>query len=771
MQMIETLRHWDAVRADDQIMTERLSAIPPETVAAATCAGVSARVREALGRLSCSDLYDHQARAINAAMRGANVVLQAPTASGKSLAFQIPMIEALLRDPSGHALMLYPTKALAFDQRDQLQRLTEAIPDCHVQSWWYDGDVTPSERDAIRKAPPSVLMTNPEMLNLSFLGHGNLWTGFLRQIKWVVLDEIHEYRGYFGSNLAMLLRRFRHYLHGLGADPQFFLCSATCANAREHAESLTGAPFVEVNATASVRPTRDFVFIRPQLRDFNYWKIFQLRVINAGLACLAEGKATLVFCPSRKFAEQCHRLALRRIDELGDDAPPGFGRDRIEVYRAGLSTKKRQDVQERLKQGEVRLVFATNALELGIDIGGLDGVILAGFPDSIMAAWQRIGRAGRSWKSDAFVLYFARNSPVDQFQAANLPAFLTKPLDELVINPRNPDLIERHVPCLLHECESAAGFRKGGEEILGPALYDAAEQRLRAGSVIAKGVTPQLYINLRGGSSGQYVLTKGAEEIGTMSAQQQFREAYERAIYMHGGATYRVTAIATGRDGGSIQLQDEQPWLHTNPVITTTVTMQNVFEGHKWGSAGPEATYGDSSSMERIHQVVEVDERSDEERDRWTPSSNQARFDRAHALRISLPYDGSDEAASGVAGIEVQTCQHLLRVGALFSIPIDAHDVFTHADLGTRSIFLVESYPGGIGIARKALEVWRRMLEVGIGVAERCRCVKGCPNCISPPRSSELDKEAGIELARRLLVGSEGAYTHEFRAGLWDPVR
>lgn len=770
MEIIETLKHWDAVRAGDKIMTERLPAIPPESVSAATCTGVSTRVREALERLSCAELYDHQARAINAAIQGANVVLQAPTASGKSLAFQVPMVEALLRDSSGHALMLYPTKALAFDQRDQLQRLTEAVPDCHVQSWWYDGDVTRSERDAIRKAPPAVLMTNPEMLNLSFLGHANLWTGFLRQVRWIVLDEIHEYRGYFGSNLAMLLRRFRHYLHGLGADPRFFLCSATCANAKEHAEGLTGAPFVEVNATASIRPTRDFLFVRPQLRDYNYWKIFQLRVVNAGLACLAEGKATLVFCPSRKFAEQCHRLALRRIEELGDNAPPGVGRDRIEVYRAGLSTKKRQDVQERLKRGDVRLVFATNALELGIDIGGLDGVILAGFPDSIMAAWQRIGRAGRSWKSDAFVLYFARNNPVDQFHGSNLPAFLTKPLDELVINPGNPDLVERHVPCVLHESGSADGLRNGAE-ILRPVLYDAAEKKLRAGAVIAKGITPQLYINLRGGSSGQYVLKKGEEEIGTMSAQQQFREAYDRAIYMHGGATYRVTEIATGQDGGSIHLQEEQPWLHTNPVITTTVTMQNVFEGHKWGSAGPEATYGDSSSMERIHQVVEVDERSDEERDRWTPPSNQARFDRAHALRISLPPDGSDEAVPAMAGIGVQTCQHLLRVGALFSIPIDAHDVFTHADSGTRSIFLVESYPGGIGIARKALEVWRGMLKVGMEVAERCPCAKSCPNCISPPRSYDLDKEAGIEFASRLLAGSEGRHTHEFRAGLWEPVR
>ena len=768
MPLVELLHGWDAVRDEDQVLTHKLPAIPPDTVPAKTCAELSGEMLGALGRLGRTELYGHQAEAIGAALKGGNVVLQAPTAAGKSLAFQVPMIEALLRDPSSRALMIYPTKALAFDQRDQLGHLTDAIPDCGIQSWWYDGDVPQTEREAIRKDPPAILMTNPEMLNASFLGHNHLWTEFLRSVRWVVLDEIHEYRGYFGSNLALLLRRFRHYLHGLGGTPRFFLCSATCANAKEHAEALTGAPFVEVNAASAMRPARDFAFIRPELRDFNYWKIFQLRVVNAGLACLTAGKAVLVFCPSRKFAEQCHRTAVRRIEELAGATSRNVTTDAVAVYRAGLSAARRQAVQERLKEGAVRLVFATNALELGIDIGGLDGVILAGFPDSIMAAWQRIGRAGRSWQSDAFVLYFARNSPVDQFHASNLRPFLEKPFDELVINPENPDLIERHVPCVLHECGGADGLTLGGE-ILRPALFEAAEKKLRAGATVAKGVSPQRYLSLRGGGSGQYVLQMGGTEIGTMSAQQQFREAYDRAIYMHGGSTFRVTEVATGRDGGSIHLQEEKPYFHTNPIITTTVTMDHVFEGRKWGSVGPEAAYGDVTAMDRIHQVVEVDERDDTERDRWTPSSNQAQFQRAHALRIALPASGPDDGSPADFGIGVRTSQHLLRVGALFSIPIDAHDVFTHADLGARAVFLVESYPGGIGIACKALEVWRGILEVGIGVAERCGCSKGCPNCIAPPRSPDLDKQAGIAFARRLLDASDGDHTHEFRMGLWEP--
>ena len=210
---------------------------------------------------------------------------------------------------------------------------------------------------------------------------------------------MHEYRGYFGSNVSMLLRRFAHHLASLGTHPQFFLSSATCANAREHAENLTGLKFEEVNASDGFRPSRHFYFIQPAIPDFQYWDILQLRTVNAGLACIAQGKAVLAFCPTRNFAESCHRTAMREVEKLRQDGRTSIDPQTIRVFRAGLSTDMRHEIQEGLKSGAVRLVFTTNALELGIDIGGLDGVILAGFPDSMMSAWQRIGRAGRRWDS------------------------------------------------------------------------------------------------------------------------------------------------------------------------------------------------------------------------------------------------------------------------------------------------------------------------------------------------------------------------------------
>ncbi len=425
--LLDELRRFGALRdeesAGDIVSQATLNAITP-TYADSTVFGLlSPTLVTALRGFGIDRLFQHQADAIVKAVSGSNVVLQAPTASGKTLAFQVPMLEALLTGSNPRALMIYPNKALALDQRHQLMSLVKQIPGRRIDSWWYDGDTEREVRDLLRQDPPPILITNPEMLNLTFLGHADKWQQFLKNLKWVVVDEMHEYRGYFGSNVAMLLRRFVHHLASLGTHPQFFLSSATCANAREHAENLTGLKFEEVNASNGFRPLRHFYFIQPDIPDFQYWDILQLRTVNAGLACIAQGKAILAFCPTRKFAESCHRIAMREVEKLAQNGRTSIDPQTIRVFRAGLSTDMRREIQEGLKSGTVRLAFTTNALELGIDIGGLDGVILAGFPDSMMSAWQRIGRAGRRWDSDAFVLYYARNNPLDRFYASNLATF------------------------------------------------------------------------------------------------------------------------------------------------------------------------------------------------------------------------------------------------------------------------------------------------------------------------------------------------------------
>ena len=659
--------------------------------------------------------------------------------------------------------MIYPNKALALDQRAQLDDLVQHMHGRKIESWWYDGDTDAETRKILRQYPPQILITNPEMINLTFLGHSDQWRPFLSNLSWLIVDEMHEYRGYFGSNVALLFRRLVHHLRSLDVRPKLFLSSATCANAREHAVNLTGLQFEEVNASNGFRPRREYHFVQPDIPSRMYWDILKLRAVNAGLACVAQGHSVLVFCPTRKFAEECLRTARRQIEKINMKIDP----DVVKVFRAGLSTEKRREIQNGLRSGTVNLVFSTNALELGVDIGGLDGVILAGFPDSMMSAWQRIGRAGRRWDSHAFVIYYARNNPLDRFYASNLDAFLQKPLDDLVVNPNNENLVDKHVPALLYETPD---LDEGAQGILGLHLYQSVKEKLESGAVVVRGgrYIPHARINMRGGGGGAFVLKSHGNEIGSLSAQQQFREAFPRAIYMHGGSTYRVVEVIQTGSGGEVHLDQVGDHLRTDPTVYRILQQQEIYDGNMWKSEDISVSsyYGKVLSTEVLSAVDEVDERSGKVVDSWTPQGGEARFDNAHAFWLVVSEDGTGEISG------VRELQYILRIGALFTIPVDAHDIFPDAAVGERTAYIVESYPGGIGIARKALERWRSMLKVGVRIANDCECRSGCPNCIVPPRSTKgLDKSYGIALASSLLEMTEEPPAFRFVSGLWEPIQ
>ena len=508
-QLLEALYKFEALRSKDRIDTVVQDSIAPTYADDSVLQQVSPKIVGALRDRGVKRLYTHQGEAISKALSGANIVLEAPTASGKTLSFAVPMMQSLIR--GGHALMIYPMKAVANDQRDQLVTMLKGVG---LDSWTYDGDTDAEHRKLLRESPPPILITNPEMINGAFLSWNELWANFFKNLRFVVIDEMHEYRGYFGSNVSLLLRRFSHHLTRVGASPQFFLATATCANPEEHANNLTGQSFDLVKAAGKLSPRRQFMFIDPEIPDYNFYRIFRLRIRNAALACLSENKAVIAFCPSIKFAEECYRSALRECDSIGLD------KDAIALFKAGITADEKAQIQKGMKDGSKRLVFSTNALELGIDIGGLDGIILAGFPDTVMSAWQRIGRAGRSWDKDAFVLYYAMNNPVDKFHAANLQAFLNKPLDEIVADPSNEELIKNHLPSLLHESEGSITL--SSKDILGEHFYTAAE-KIASSTRAVKGYRPQQHINLRGIGGKNWVLKYGNEEVGSMSDYHRFK--------------------------------------------------------------------------------------------------------------------------------------------------------------------------------------------------------------------------------------------------------
>lgn len=761
-QMREALIEAEALREVELHGEETQPRIIPECGSGEVLKRLHPRLRNALCEAGIEQLYTHQEDAIEAGLSGANVVLQAPTASGKSLAFQVPMMDKLLKDPSAKALLIYPMKALAFDQRRQLEELTRPLGN-EWASWWYDGDTPKADRDVIRKAPPQILITNPEMLNGSFLGHSEQWEDkFLSKLKWIVIDEMHEYRGYFGSNVSLLLRRFNHKLRKLGAKPQVFLCSATCANAKVHARNLTGIEFEEISATDNLRPERDFYFIKPDLPAHRYQDLFLYRVVLAGLTCMKLGQQVIVFGPSRKFVEDCHRTAIRKCDVWTENGEASLDPKGIKVFRGGLLAEQRQEIQQGMKAGDVRLIFSTNALELGVDVGGLDGVILAGFPDTIMAAWQRIGRAGRDWRSKAIVLYYAINSALDTFYVHNLSAFLSKPLDELVVNPENETLVEKHLPALLYECEEIDNT----EGILGKRMGQEAERLLKDGAqpVRTGRFRPHARISFRGMSGGKFTLKVGGSEIGEMSSEQQFREAFPQAIYLHGGRTYVVENVTVGSRDGEVHLKPAEPYLRTRPHIFTVLNISEIYAGRQWKNF--QIFYGRVSATEILQSVQKIDERTGQELDRWSPQTSGAQNKRADATWVQIREIGDDERDG------LEALQHILRVGLQFTIPADLHDVFSHHAKAENEAYIVESYPGGIGVVKSAYEQWQKVVETGRRIATECACERGCPCCILPTRTPDgFDKREGIRLAKRMLEQGKQPAENEYHGGMWKPFQ
>lgn len=741
------LKEFGALRDTDDIKDDVVARIQPQ-YAAEWPGELHQSVRSALTSAGPTHPYQHQNEAINKVLQGVDVVMESPTASGKTLAFTAPMLDSLLRNRDSHALMIYPMKALAFDQREQIRQLCAPLS---VQSWPYDADTPESDRKLLRASPPQILLTNPEYLNMSFLGWSRQWDGFLRNLRYVVIDEMHEYRGFFGGNMALLLRRFLLHLNRIGVSPRLFLSTATCANPEEHARNLTGRNLEVVSARGVLRPQRHYIFVKPDIPDFQYRDFLRLRVEQAALAALTEGLQVLIFCPTKRFLEEAFSNCRRKAPDYGADP------QKISAFHADLKNDDRQDVQQKIKSGDINVVFTTNALELGLDIGGLDGVVLAGFPPSIMSAWQQIGRAGRGWDKDAFVLFYAMNDPIDSFFVGNLDAFLNKPFDELVVDPDNEELIENHLSALAWE--TGGELYPSDELILGKTFYAVAKRD----AAMPSKVQPHPRLNMRGGFGQSYALKRGHEEVGQISAMRRFREAYIGAVFPFFGQKYRVHS----HEQRAVVLNDAEQNLRTDASFFSTLSLRDIFSGYAYGDL--RAHYGSLNLAVNFAGYRVVDSHTNEEKD-WVSSSDAHYQNNLHAFWLDLP-EGED-TTGGIGVLE-----HMIRVGAMFVIPADRFDTSTYSKHNEQpSAYCYENYSGGIGVAKKLFDVWQTAMEKGIEIARHCPCHAGCQNCIEPAKSYDIsnaviDKRRGIALATELLEKVRAGPDMQFHNGRWIPVR
>ncbi|RMH38154.1 MAG: DEAD/DEAH box helicase [Nitrospirae bacterium] len=507
---------------------------------------VHERLQAALAQEGIERFWTHQVEGIESIRQGKHVVVMTPTASGKSLIYNVPILEALLSDPEATALYIFPLKGLEHDQVKTLNRLLAAVglrrpPNPRERSPLslaevYDGETGAYRRKKIREQRPNAIFTNPDMLHLAFNPFHAKWAEFFRRLRFVVIDEIHSYRGVFGSNAAHVIRRFRRICRSYGATPQFIACSATIANPKELAQTLTGLPFHEVTANGAPQGGKHILFLNPRGSPYTE----ATRVL---LTCLQAGLRTIVFTKARKTTELIYRWAVARA---GRHAP--F----IRPYRAGFLPKERREIEQKLFSGELLGVISTSALELGVDIGGLDVCILVGYPGSIASTWQRAGRVGRHG-GDALIILVALHDALDQYFMRHPEAFFEKGFEAVVIDPMNPRLLAKHLPCAAAELALRDPDPVYPIDRIRPVLDElVAKGLLKRGSRgdiwFSPVKRPQRTVGIRTiGEPFTLVSAETGEAIGEFDASRIFREAFPGAVYLHQGRSYRIVALDLGR--------------------------------------------------------------------------------------------------------------------------------------------------------------------------------------------------------------------------------
>ena len=713
--------------------TERLPAgLHPDVAAALSAAGVDA-------------LYTHQAEAWEAAERGESIVVTTSTASGKTLAFSLPVLDAIAREPTARALFLYPTKALAQDQARWLARLGLR----GLRPAIYDADTPVNQRAHVRRTANAIL-TNPDMLHVGILPHHDRWGDVLHNLRVVVVDEAHVYRGVFGSHVGNVLRRLRRLALAYGADPIFVLATATIANAAELASALTGLDVRVVSTDTSPRAEREVVLWNPELLDPELGTraspLGDASKLLAGL--VGRGLRVICFTKSRKAAELVHRFASDRLD--AETAR------RLAPYRAGYTPEQRRDVERRLVEGELLGVTATDALELGIDIGTLDCAISVGFPGTVASLRQQWGRAGR--RSKGLALLVASEDALDQFFIDDPPALLERNAEAALLDHAAPRILDGHVLAAAYEGPlTAADAAVLGPEALERAAVLPELEQTPAGYVWRGRDTPAARISLRSGDPTAFVIVD--EETGSVlgSAEQEraFSTVHEGALYLHLGEQYAVTALDLETRTALVRPVTvdwyTQARKETSTEIARSLRSRRVagVELHHGGITVREQVIGFQRKAIADGSVIDaapldLPETSFETEGVW--------FSPAEWL-----LEGIDTMPTLVSALHA--AEHsLISLLPLFAMcdrwDIGGLSTNVHEQTGLPTIFVYEGHVGGVGLTERGFDCFARWATDTARLLERCPCRAGCPSCVQSPKCGNLnellDKAAALTLLTRM---------------------
>jgi DEAD/DEAH box helicase domain-containing protein len=695
-------------------------------------------------------LYAHQVETIEHLRAGRNVVLASPTASGKSLAFAVPTLERLLGGPDGHALYLYPTKALIADQLRALRALTASLP---VPVGVLTGDTPRETRAQLAARPPGILLANPDILHHSLLPDHRRWGRLLAGLQTVVLDEVHAYRGVFGAHVALVLRRLRRLARAYGADPTFIAASATIANPVELAEQVVGLPFVAVKGDRAGAGPRRFLFWRPPLLGdptTNEHESVFVEAASIFAEALRAGYRGILFGRARVTVE---RMLLDVRRQVGPELAA-----QVSAYKSGYRSDERAQIEAGLRSGALRGVVSTNALELGIDIGALDVVVLAGYPGSAMSFWQQAGRVGRRADREAVVVLVAGDDALDQYHVQHPDTIFGQTLEHAAVDPGNPSIELGHLLCAAAEAPL-----QPAELELWPANAPRLVERLTAAGELQVGppwraAAPRVHadVALRGTSREPYTLQAGdARPLGSIEPPYVQRECYPGALYLHNGRGYRVTSLDAATR--VVRLAEEPPDARTSPLLEVRVApRETAFESRplKLAEVPIQATVGPLRVVETVVGYRE----SRRGHGSFTQQLETPLTSQLDTIGLWLDIPPALEPDADAL--------HAFEHGLVNALPLallcDRRDLGSSSDTpeGGR-VYLYDFAEGGTGLTQKAFELLDELLRAAATLLRDCQCAAGCPSCMHVPgcprANNQLDKIGGLALLEGRAVGGAHA--------------
>ena len=738
------------------------------------------RIVEALKARGVQQLYSHQAKAFDTVAKGEHLVVVTPTASGKTLCYNLPVLQALVQQPEARVLYLFPTKALAQDQLAELMELSKSLPD--MRMFTYDGDTPQDARRSVR-ARANLVLTNPDMLHSGILPHHTKWVNLFQNLKYVVIDELHAYRGVFGSHLANVLRRLKRICRHYGATPQFIMASATIANPGDLAERLTGETVVELNESGAPTGEKTFMVYNPPVvnPELGIRAPYLGEASKLATRFLKQKVATIVFCQSRLSTE----VVLASIKKGVEDKTGDSGI--VRGYRGGYLPLRRREVEQGLRSGDVLGVVSTSALELGIDIGHLDVAVLAGYPGTIASMWQQAGRAGRRSGESAAVMV-ATSSPMDQYLAAHPDYLFGASPEHARINPENPFILINHVKCAAFELPIGAEEAFGGDVSAHLAALEDEGVLHRAGEHFhwSSETYPADHISLRTVTSDNFLVidttardaaqVKRRQIIAEVDWKSAFSMIYPKAIYMLEGDPFEVQELH--------YREDEEKVAYVKRVavdyFTDAISAKGVWILQRFGrqeTPGLLAEQGEVLVAEKVVGFKKIKMGTLENVGSGEVELPQQEMQTTSVwltLHPGLLAEISPRRDDLVDGLRALT--HLLHSLAPIFLLCDIRDVgawlgdgspsqagqvvtretmraqLLQGETFTPTIYLYDNQPGGIGLAERIFEVLPELLARGLETLEACGCRSGCPSCVGPVNEvGRQAKPVALGILKRLV--------------------